>query len=55
MGCGDACPYFPGKRYHDWQLDDPDGQGVAAIRPIGYEIERRIRALLTDLGIEPRH
>ncbi|MEW2290760.1 arsenate reductase ArsC [Streptomyces sp. NPDC047841] len=53
MGCGDACPYFPGKRYLDWQLDDPAGQGVEAVRPIRDEIERRIRRLLTELGIEP--
>ncbi|MEU9165654.1 arsenate reductase ArsC [Streptomyces sp. NPDC048424] len=53
MGCGDACPYFPGKRYLDWQLEDPAGQGTAAIRPIRDEIERRIRGLLADLGIEP--
>ncbi|MFK8906540.1 arsenate reductase ArsC [Streptomyces sp. YS-3] len=53
MGCGDACPYFPGKRYLDWKLDDPAGQGVAAVRPIRDEIERRVRGLLTELGIEP--
>ncbi|GGQ90859.1 MULTISPECIES: arsenate reductase ArsC [Streptomyces] len=53
MGCGDACPYFPGKRYLDWQLKDPAGQGVAAVRPIRDEIERRIRGLLAELGIEP--
>ncbi|MGP3690697.1 arsenate reductase ArsC [Streptomyces sp. IBSNAI002] len=53
MGCGDACPYFPGKRYLDWQLDDPAGQGVAAVRPIRDEIERRIRGLLAELRIEP--
>ncbi|MEV6977504.1 arsenate reductase ArsC [Kitasatospora sp. NPDC093806] len=53
MGCGDACPYFPGKRYLDWQLDDPAGQGVAAVRPIRDEIERRIRGLLADLAVEP--
>ncbi|MEU5764317.1 arsenate reductase ArsC [Streptomyces asoensis] len=52
MGCGDACPYFPGKRYLDWTLDDPAGQGVQAVRPIRDEIERRIRGLLTELGIE---
>ncbi|WP_030871187.1 arsenate reductase ArsC [Streptomyces sp. NRRL S-37] len=52
MGCGDACPYFPGKRYLDWQLEDPAGQGVAAVRPIRDEIERRVRGLLTELGIE---
>ncbi len=52
MGCGDACPIFPGKRYLDWTLDDPAGQGIEAIRPIRDEIQRRIRGLLTDLGIE---
>ncbi|MFJ3811149.1 arsenate reductase ArsC [Streptomyces sp. NPDC090073] len=52
MGCGDACPYFPGKRYLDWKLDDPAGQGVAAVRPIRDEIERRIRRLLAELGVE---
>ncbi|MFF9489203.1 arsenate reductase ArsC [Streptomyces sp. NPDC014676] len=52
MGCGDACPYFPGKRYLDWQLEDPAGQGVAAVRPIRDEIEQRIRGLLTELGIK---
>ncbi|MER5435063.1 arsenate reductase ArsC [Streptomyces sp. NPDC002588] len=49
MGCGDTCPVFPGKRYLDWQLDDPAGQGVDAVRPIRDEIERRIRALVGDL------
>ncbi|MFG2715101.1 arsenate reductase ArsC [Streptomyces goshikiensis] len=49
MGCGDACPYFPGKRYLDWQLDDPAGQGADAVRPIRDEIERRIRGLLAEL------
>ncbi|MER7467325.1 arsenate reductase ArsC [Streptomyces sp. NPDC097981] len=53
MGCGDACPYFLGKQYLDWQLEDPAGQGVAAVRPIRDEIERRIRGLLTELDIEP--
>ncbi|WP_333777565.1 arsenate reductase ArsC [Streptomyces sp. IBSBF 3136] len=52
MGCGDACPYFPGKRYLDWQLEDPAGQGVAAVRPIRDEIEHRIRGLLAELGVE---
>lgn len=52
MGCGDACPYFPGKRYLDWKLDDPAGQGVDAVRPIRDEIERRVRGLLADLGVE---
>ncbi|MGW7365098.1 arsenate reductase ArsC [Streptomyces sp. NPDC054841] len=54
MGCGDACPYFPGKRYLDWKLDDPAGQGVGAVRPIRDEIEQRIRGLLAELGIEAR-
>ncbi|MEU9882985.1 arsenate reductase ArsC [Streptomyces phaeochromogenes] len=49
MGCGDTCPVFPGKRYLDWQLDDPAGQGVASVRPIRDEIERRIRSLLIEL------
>ncbi|GGM93141.1 arsenate reductase ArsC [Streptomyces fuscichromogenes] len=49
MGCGDTCPVFPGKRYLDWQLDDPAGQGVDAVRPIRDDIERRIRALVNDL------
>ena len=51
MGCGDACPVFPGKRYLDWQLADPAGQGVAAVRPIRDEIEQRIRGLLIELGV----
>lgn len=54
MGCGDACPYFPGKRYLDWQLDDPAGQGVDAVRPIREEIEQRVKGLLAELGVEPR-
>jgi protein-tyrosine-phosphatase len=49
MGCGDACPVFPGKRYEDWELDDPAGKGVEAVRPIRDEIDRRIRALLAEL------
>lgn len=51
MGCGDTCPVFPGKRYLDWQLDDPAGQGVDAVRPIRDEIEQRVRGLLAELGI----
>lgn len=51
MGCGDACPVLPGKRYLDWTLDDPAGRGVADVRPIRDEIERRVRALLDDLGV----
>ena len=49
MGCGDACPFYPGKRYLDWKLDDPAGQGVAEVRPIRDEIEKRILSLLTEL------
>jgi protein-tyrosine-phosphatase len=49
MGCGDACPFFPGTRYLDWQLDDPAGLGVADVRPIRDEIDRRVRELLTEL------
>ncbi|KAL4965966.1 arsenate reductase ArsC [Aspergillus stella-maris] len=49
MGCGDACPYFPGKRYLDWKLDDPAGQGLEAIRPIRDEIKRRIQGLAAEL------
>jgi arsenate reductase (thioredoxin) len=52
MGCGDACPVFPGKRYEDWLLDDPAGQGVEAVRPIRDEIERRVRALLAELHVQ---
>ena len=50
MGCGDACPFYPGKRYEDWVLDDPAGKGVDAVRPIRDEIRRRVEALLSDLN-----
>ncbi|WP_125777100.1 arsenate reductase ArsC [Antribacter gilvus] len=53
MGCGDACPIFPGKRYEDWALEDPAGQGIEAVRPIRDEIEKRVRVLLSELGVEP--
>jgi arsenate reductase len=53
MGCGDACPFYPGTRYEDWQLDDPAGLGVDAVRLIRDDIEQRVRALLVSLGIEP--
>ena len=49
MGCGDACPFFPGKRYEDWALDDPAGQGIEAVRPIRDEIRRRIQHLVGEL------
>jgi arsenate reductase len=49
MGCGDACPVFPGTSYRDWQLDDPAGQGIEAVRPIRDEIQTRVQALLTEL------
>jgi arsenate reductase (thioredoxin) len=52
MGCGDACPIFPSKRYEDWTLDDPAGQGVEAVRPIRDEIGERVQKLLAELGIE---
>jgi arsenate reductase len=51
MGCGDACPVFPGKRYEDWTLADPAGLGVEAVRPIRDEIERRVRTLLAELYV----
>jgi len=51
MGCGDACPIFPGKRYEDWELDDPAGQPLDQVRPIRDEIERRVRALLAELQV----
>jgi arsenate reductase len=54
MGCGDACPIFPGKRYEDWELDDPPGLDPTAVRPIRDEIERRVRQLLTEVGLADR-
>ncbi len=54
MGCGDACPIFPGKRYEDWVLEDPAGQGVDAVRRIRDEIRGRVLTLLEELGLEPR-
>jgi arsenate reductase len=50
MGCGDVCPIYPGKRYEDWKLDDPAGQGVDAVRPIRDEIRRRIEALIAEIA-----
>lgn len=49
MGCGDVCPIFPGKRYEDWKLDDPAGQGIEAVRPIRDEIKARVEALIAQL------
>jgi protein-tyrosine-phosphatase len=53
MGCGDACPFYPGKRYENWELPDPAGQGVDAVRPIRDDVEERVRRLLHELGIVP--
>lgn len=53
MGCGDTCPVFPGKRYLDWELADPAGKGVAEVRPVRDEIERRVRGLMAELDVEP--
>ncbi|MQA97263.1 MAG: phosphotyrosine protein phosphatase [Streptosporangiales bacterium] len=53
MGCGDACPIFPGKHYRDWELDDPAGQDVAAVRPIRDEIRRRVEALIAEIDAGP--
>lgn len=52
MGCGDACPFFPGKRYLDWELEDPAGQGVESVRPIRDDIEQRIRGLIAEIAPE---
>lgn len=49
MGCGDTCPFYPGKRYEDWVLEDPAGQGIEAVRPIRDDIRRRIELLIADL------
>jgi protein-tyrosine-phosphatase len=53
MGCGDACPLYPGKRYIDWELDDPSGKTVEEVRPIRDELERRVRGLLDELLADP--
>ncbi|WP_314175301.1 arsenate reductase ArsC [Streptomyces winkii] len=52
MGCGDACPVFPGKRYLDWELDDPAGKGVEAVRPIREQIKIRVEALIAEIHRE---
>jgi arsenate reductase (thioredoxin) len=49
MGCGDACPFFPGTRYEDWELDDPAGQPIENVRPVRDEIRRRVEALIAEL------
>ena len=49
MGCGDACPIFPGKRYEDWELADPAGQGIESVRPIRDDIRARVEALIAEL------
>jgi protein-tyrosine-phosphatase len=53
MGCGDACPVFPGKRYIDWEIEDPSGKSLAEVRVIRDEVEDRVRGLLADLGVPP--
>lgn len=53
MGCGDACPVLPGKRYLDWELDDPAGRPIEEVRPVRDEIEQRVRGLLDELEVEP--
>lgn len=53
MGCGDACPVLPGRRYEDWTLDDPSGKTVEQVRPVRDEIERRVRELLASIGVSP--
>jgi protein-tyrosine-phosphatase len=55
MGCGDACPLFPGRRYEEWVLDDPRGLDLAAVRPIRDEIENRVKHLLGELHVTPLH
>ena len=50
MGCGDACPFYPGTRYEDWKLDDPAGQGIEAVRPIRDEIRGRVEELIASLA-----
>jgi protein-tyrosine-phosphatase len=54
MGCGDACPVYPGKRYVDWELDDPSGKPLDEVRPIRDDLEQRVRALMSELGVTPQ-
>jgi protein-tyrosine-phosphatase len=51
MGCGDECPFYPGKRYLDWELTDPAGKPIEEVRPIRDDIERRVRTLINELGV----
>jgi arsenate reductase (thioredoxin) len=53
MGCGDACPFYPGKRYLDWELEDPAGKPIQTVRAVRDDIEIRVRSLLRELGVEP--
>ena len=53
MGCGDSCPVYPGKRYVDWEVEDPAGKALDDVRPIRDDLEARVRALLDELGIDP--
>lgn len=53
MGCGDTCPYFPGRRYEDWKLTDPAGQPIAVVRSVRDEIEQRVRTLIAELRVSP--
>jgi len=53
MGCGDACPIYPGKRYLDWEVDDPSGQPLPAVRRIRDDIQSRVGVLLREIGVEP--
>jgi protein-tyrosine-phosphatase len=52
MGCGDTCPVFPGTRYIDWEVEDPSGKTLDEVRPIRDDLERRVRGLMTELGVE---
>lgn len=52
MGCGDTCPVYPGRRYVDWELEDPSGKSLEEVRPIRDEVEQRVRGLLDELGVE---
>jgi arsenate reductase len=55
MGCGETCPFFPGKRYLDWKVDDPAGRDLDTVRGIVLDIERRVRALLAELSADQAH